>query len=85
MSPALAGRLSTAVPPGKPQQILLDLALFGGDEGNFREKNILVQWILVLLIEVCIYESYCVSHTFSLIFKMGRKLSSEVVTEYNYS
>ena len=41
--------------------------------------------ILVQLIEIYIYESYCVGHTFALMFWMERKLSSEIVTEYNYS
>ena len=35
-----------------------------------------------MLIEVCIYKSYYVSHTFALMFRMGREFSSEVVTEY---
>ena len=38
-----------------------------------------------MLIEVCIYKSYYVSHTFALMFRMGREFSSEVVTEYTYS
>ena len=33
--------------------------------------------------EVYIYEIYCVSHTFALILRRKR-LSIEVVTEYNY-
>ena len=33
-----------------------------------------------MLIEVCIYESYCVSHTFALMFRMERKFSSEIVS-----
>ena len=62
-----------------------DLALFGEDEGNFKEKNSLIQWILNSSSANCIYECFCVSHTFSPMFRMERKLSSEVVTEYNYS
>ena len=38
------------------------------NEGNFRENN-----VPVLFIELCIYESYCASHTFALMFWMERK------------
>ena len=52
------------------KQISLGLAVFNGDEGNFREKGCFNRYeILVLLIEICIYESYYVSHTFALMVR----------------
>lgn len=46
------------------------LAVFSGNEGNFREMYHFDRYeILVLLIEICIYESYYVSHTFALMVR----------------
>ena len=55
--------------------------MFGGDEGNFRENNIMFQWMLNSRSVTCIYESSCVSHASALMFWMERKLSSELVTD----
>ena len=63
----------------------LDLTMFHEDEGNFRKICFSGYEILVLVLEVCIYESCCVSHTFALIFRMDREFSSEAVTKHNDS
>lgn len=53
------------------KQISVELAVFDENEGNLRGGKMTK---FQLLIEVCIYESYYLSHTSALMFRRKRKL-----------